>query len=208
MFEQRTDGWHAERLGRVTASCLYKVMAKTKTGYGADRDNYAADLICERLTGRPTECFLNAAMIRGTELEPQARAFYEFATGNDVVETGFVQHPTIAMCGASPDGLVGNDGLVEIKVPNASTHIKSLRGGAIDRKYILQMHLQMACTGRTWCDFASFCPDLPGQMQLHVRRVPLDAALLAEIEAEVTKFLAEVAATVAELEGAYLKEAA
>lgn len=207
-MDQRTDEWFAARLGKVTASCIGKVMARTKTGYGADRGNYLAQLVTERLTGTPTDGFSNAAMQWGTDTEPQARAAYSFIVGSDVVEIGFVPHPTIAMSGASPDGLIADDGLVEIKCPNSATHITTLRGGGIDRKYLLQMQWQIACTGRAWCDFASFDPRLPLEMQLHVERVDRDVDLIAEIENEVTAFLAEVDATVADLRARYMREAA
>lgn len=207
-MDQRTDEWFAARLGKVTASCIGKVMARTKTGYGADRGNYLAQLVTERLTGTPTDGFSNAAMQWGTDTEPQARAAYSFIVGSDVVEIGFVPHPTIAMSGASPDGLIADDGLVEIKCPNSATHITTLRGGGIDRKYLLQMQWQMACTERAWCDFASFDPRLPLEMQLHVERVDRDVDLIAEIENEVTAFLAEVDATVADLRARYMREAA
>ncbi len=208
MHDQRTDGWHLDRLGKVTASCIYKVMARTKTGYGADRANYHAQLVAERLSGAPTEGFTNAAMQWGVDTEAQARAMYAFQTGSDVEETGFWPHPCIAMSGASPDGLVGAKGLIEVKCPNTATHIATLRGGGIDRKYMLQMQWQMACTGREWCDFASFDPRLPLAMQLHVERVELDKRLLDEIEDEVGKFLREVDAAVSDLTARYLAVAA
>lgn len=208
MMDQRTDEWFAARLGKVTASKIADVMAKTKTGYGAGRANYAAQLVTERLTGTKADSFTNAAMQWGTDCEPRARAAYEFTTGLTVVETGFVDHPAVAMSGASPDGLVGDDGLVEIKCPNSATHIATLQGGGIDRKYLLQMQWQMACTGRQWCDFASYDPRLPLEMQLHVERVARDDALIAEIEAEVTAFLTEVQSTVADLEARYLHQKA
>lgn len=208
MHDQRTDGWFNDRLGKVTASCIYKVMARTKTGPGADRTNYAAQLVTERLTGTPPESFTNAAMAWGVETEARARAAYEFKQGLDVAEVGFIPHPRIAMSGASPDGWVATDGLVELKCPNTATHITTLTGAPIDRKYLYQMQWQIACCEREWCDFASFDPRLPGPMQLHVRRVERDADLIAEMETEVEKFLAEVAATVADLEARYLKVAA
>jgi len=209
MAEQRTSEWHQERLGKVTASCLHKVMAKLRDGRpGADRSNYMAQLICERLTGNPTEGFTNAAMQRGTDIEPQARAMYCFQTGADVEETGFHVHPAIEMAGASPDGLIGEDGLLELKCPNSATHIATLRGEPIDRKYVLQMQWQMACTGRAWCDFASFDDRLPEEMALHIQRVQRDEKLIAEMEAEVRAFLAEVEAAVSELTDTYMKEAA
>lgn len=209
MLEQRSDAWFEQRLGKVTASCICKVMAKTKTGYGADRANYKAQLVTERLTGTREESYVNAAMLHGIETEAQARAAYEFTQGADVVEVGFIPHPSIAMSGASPDGLVGSLGLIEIKCPNSATHIATLQGAGIDRKYQLQMQWQIACTEREWCDFASFDPRLPLEMQLYVERVKRDEALIEEIEGEVVKFLAEVDETVADLRARYLhKEAA
>ena len=207
MAEQRTDAWLSERCGRVTASAIYKVMARTKTGYGADRANYHAQLVAERLTGTPAENFTNSAMLWGIETEEQARAMYSLEVGEPVIETGFHPHPSILFCGASPDGLVGDTGLVEIKCPNTATHIATLTGSSIDRKYILQMQWQMECTGRDWCDFASFDPRLPDEMQLHVRRVERDQALIDEISDEVTKFLTEVANTVEQLTTSYRKAA-
>lgn len=139
---QRTDEWLSERAGKVTASMISAVMSKLRDGKtpGADRKNYMADLVAERLTGVPKQGFTNAAMQHGIDTEPQARAMYELEYGVSVVETGFVPHPTIEGTGASPDGLIGDDGLVEIKCPNTATHIETLRGAKIDRKYLLQMH--------------------------------------------------------------------
>lgn len=189
MNTQGTPEWHADRLGKVTASKISDVMMKpTTAGY----QNYRAQLLCERLTGEPTEGFTSAAMTHGTETEPQARAFYEMQTGLDVQEVGFIQHPKLVMSGASPDGLVGSDGLVEIKCPQPAKHIATLTGGEIDRKYLLQMQWQMACTDREWCDFVSFSPALPVEMQMHCRRVPRDAELIEAITAAVTEFLAEI----------------
>ena len=208
-MEQRTDEWLSERAGKVTASRIADVMAKTKSGHGAGRANYMADLVAERLTGVPKQGFTNAAMQWGTETEPYARDRYSEEMLCVVEEVGFVRHPTIENTGASPDGLVGDDGLVEIKCPNTATHIETLRGGAIDRKYILQMHWQMICCERQWCDFVSFDPRLPLEMQLHVQRVERDEELCAEIEAEVTAFLKELDETVADLRARYMmKEAA
>lgn len=206
--EQRTGDWFAARLGKVTASKIADVMARTKSGWSASRANYAAQLVTERLTGTREDGFINAAMQWGTDTEPQARAMYELEKGVAVAECGFFDHPKIEMSGASPDGLVGDDGLVEIKCPNSATHIATLRGEPIPDKYIKQMQWQMACTGRKWCDFASFDPRLPDAMQLHVQRVARDDEMIAEMEAAVSDFLAEVAATVADLEARYLREAA
>ena len=189
MFDQGTDEWLAERAGKVTASALSNVMmAKTTAGY----QNYMADLICERLTGSPVESFKSAAMEYGTETEPQARAFYELESGNNVLECGFIPHPLLADSGASPDGLVGEVGLVEIKCPQPAKHIKNLMGGTIDKGYMLQMQWQMECTGREWCDFVSFNPSFPDHLKMSIRRVERDAEAQADIKTAVTSFLAEV----------------
>lgn len=208
MMEQRTDEWFTARCGKVTASALYKVMAKTKTGWGADRTNYAAQLVTERLTGRPADSFTNSAMQWGIDTEAQARMAYAFHADENPVEIGFLDHPRIAWSGASPDGLVGLNGMIEIKCPNTATHIATLDGAPIDRKYLYQMQWQMACAERDWCDFVSFDPRLPPAMQMHTRRVERDDELLGELETAVTDFLAEVAETVARLEARYMKEAA
>ena len=152
-MEQRSEEWYTARLGCVTASRAADVMAKTKAGYSASRGNYMAQIITERLTERPTEGFSSSAMQWGTDTEPQARMAYELMTGETVEETGFVPHPTIKFFGASPDGLVGSDGLIEIKCPNTATHIDTLLSDKVPSKYIKQMHVQMICTDRQWCDF-------------------------------------------------------
>jgi len=193
MIEQRSEEWFLERLGCATASRISDIVAKTKTGYSASRANYMAQLIVETLTGKPQESYTNAAMQWGTETEPQARASYSFFTGHDVQEVGFVRHPTIEKSGASPDGLVGDDGLLEIKCPNTATHIDFLLGGTIDKKYLLQMQWQMICTGRKWCDFVSFDPRLPIDLQMKVVRVVIFAkSEIESIEEEVKDFLFEL----------------
>lgn len=191
-MQQHSEEWFAARLGRVTGSRVADVMAKTKAGYSASRANYMAELICERLTGQQAERFTNAAMQWGTDTEPRARAAYEFLTDNPVIETGFVLHGDIADFGASPDGLVADDGLVEIKCPNTATHIETLLGESVPGKYVTQMQAQMSCTGRAWCDFVSFDPRLPGDMQLWVKRVQRDEAFIADMEAEILAFLSEI----------------
>jgi len=191
-MEQRSDEWFAARLGCVTASRTADVMAKTKSGYSASRANYMAQLITERLTGRASEGFSSAAMQWGTDTEPQARAAYELMTGRDVTEVGFVKHPTIDGFGASPDGLVGDNGLIEIKCPNTATHIETLLAEKVPSKYITQMHVQMICTGRDWCDFVSFDPRLPGDMSFWMQRVHRDPDLCKEIETEVATFLQDL----------------
>lgn len=201
--------WHAIRCGRVTASRVADVVAKTKTGWGASRANYAAELIAERLTGRTAEGFTNAAMAWGTEQEPAARTAYEFYWNVDVVQVGFVVHPSIADSGASPDGLVGDDGLIEVKCPNTATHIDTLINQTVPAKYVTQMMWQMACTGRRWCDFVSYDPRLPESMQMFVKRVHRDDNVIAELESEVVRFLEnEVEAKVSALRRLYEQEAA
>ena len=191
-MDQRTDDWFAARLGKVTASRIADVVAKTKSGPSASRANYMAQLIVERMTGKPTESYSNSAMQWGTDTEPLARAAYEMTTDYMVNEVGFVEHESLAMCGASPDGLVGEKGLIEIKCPNTSTHIETLINGTIDNKYMLQMQWQMACTDREWCDFVSFDPRMPEPLQLKIIRVPMNEALVVDLENQVEQFLNEV----------------
>ena len=198
-MEQRTDDWFVARLGKVTASRVADVAAKTKTGYSASRDNYMADLIVERLTGQKASTFSNAAMEYGTLMEPNARAAYSARAGELVEEVGFIDHPTIAMSGASPDGLVG-EGLVELKCPNTSTHLEYLLAGEPPAKYVTQMQWQMACTARPWCDFVSYDERLPEHLRVFVKRVMRDDKRIAELEAEVTKFLTELDEKLKQLE--------
>ena len=198
-MEQRTDDWFAARIGKVTASRVADVVAKTKSGYSASRDNYMAQLVCERLTGKPTESFSNAAMQWGTETEPLARAAYEAKMDVLVDEVGFIDHPSIVNSGASPDGLVGADGLIEIKCPNTSTHIDTLLNQAVPKKYADQIFWQMACTGRDWCDFVSYDPRLPPDLQLFIKRIPRDNQYIRLLESEVIEFLQETATKVAKL---------
>ena len=205
---QGTPEWFAARLGKVTASRVADVIAKTKTGWGASRANYAAELIAERLTGTAAEGFRSAAMDWGTEKEPEARASYEFRHDADVVQVGFAQHPTIEMSGASPDGLVGADGLVEIKCPQTATHLDTLLGNPIPAKYLTQMQWQMASTGRLWCDWVSFDPRLPEAMRLFVQRVKRDDELIGALEKQVREFLAEVDAKVIALNERYVRRPA
>lgn len=203
MTEQGTPEWKAERAGRVTSSRIADMLAKTKTGWGASRANYAAQLVAERLTGNVAEGFKSAAMEFGTEYEAEARAMYAFANGVDPHEVGFIPHHTIPMAGCSPDGLIEPDGLAEFKCPNTATHIETLRGASIPGRYMLQMQWQMACTGRAWCDFISYDPRMPQNMQMFIVRVPRDPVRIVEIEKEARAFLADVEDTVADLERRY-----
>lgn len=208
-MDQGSPEWFSARLGKVTASRVADVVARTKTGWGASRANYMAALIAERLTGTPAEAFSSAAMQWGTEQEPLARMAYEFRTNETVEQIGFIDHPRIAMTGASPDGLVGADGLIEIKCPNTATHLDTLLGEPIPAKYVTQMQWQMVCTGRAWCDWASFDPRLPEEMRMFVQRVRRDDAMIANLERDVSEFLDELTSKVAALNKRYgLKAAA
>ena len=209
MNDQGSAAWLAERAGKVTASKVADVIAKTRSGWGASRANYMALLIAERLTGQPADSYTNAAMQWGTDQEPHARAAYEAETGSLVEQVGFITHPVISMSGASPDGLVGPDGLIEIKCPSTATHIETLLGAEIDHKYFCQMQWQMACTGRAWCAFASFDPRMPEHMRLHVAIVKRDDKFIASLEKDVREFLCELDAKLAALNKSHpLKEAA
>jgi putative phage-type endonuclease len=209
MIEQGTAEWLAQRCGKVTASKIADLMAKTKSGWASSRANYKAQLVAERLTGRVAESYTNGAMQWGTQTEPEARRAYEFFVDRDVQEVGFVPHPTIGMAGASPDGLVGEDGLLELKCPLTATHIETLLGGTVPDKYRKQMMFQMACTGRQWCDFASYDPRMCESMRLFVQRVERNDDEIKEIEDAVRAFLAELDETVAALRDRYeVKEAA
>lgn len=195
-MDQRTPEWYAARAGKVTASRLSDVLASIKSGEAASRANYRAELVAERLTGKCSEGFSSGAMQWGVDTEPAARLAYEAETGLIVSEVGFVDHPTIKHSGASPDGLVGDDGLIEIKCPETKTHIATLISGKAPTKYMPQMQWQMACTGRAWVDFVSFDPRMPESMQLFIIRVPRDHGLIDGYEHAVRDFLAEVEETI------------
>lgn len=197
-MEQRTEEWYQARLGKVTASKVASVLAKRDS---ATRADYLTDLVLERLTGKQQEFYQNEAMQWGTDTEPQARMAYEAETGNLVDELGFIDHPTIANFGCSPDGVVGEDGLLEVKCPNSKTHLSTLLSGKAPSKYIPQMQTQMAVMNRQWCDFVSFDPRLPEDLQLFVIRVNRDDEYIAKLEEEVSIFLEEVDETVTKLKG-------
>lgn len=202
-LEQGTPEWLAYRAGRLGASSIGDMLAKTKSGWGASRANLRARLIAERLTGAPLETYSNAAMQWGTATEPQARAMYEFMRDVVVQQVGYVDHPSIEMAGCSPDGLVDPLGLLEIKCPNTATHLETLLTGNFDGKYVLQCQWQMATTGRAWTDLVSFDPRLPAEMQLFIKRIDRDVALIADIEKEARVFLDEIESTIRQLKAKY-----
>lgn len=198
MNAQGSPEWFADRCGKVTASRIADIIAKTKSGESASRANYRAQLVAERLTGKPADSFSSAAMQWGTDNEPFARMAYEAHTGILVKETGFVPHPQIELAGASPDGLA-DDGLTEIKCPNTSTHIDYFLSGLPPEKYKPQMAWQMACTGRKWCDFVSFDPRMPENMQIVIARYVPEDGYISMLEDEVKKFIFEVESIIEQL---------
>jgi putative phage-type endonuclease len=207
MIEQRTEEWFQQRLGKVTASRISDVIAKTKTGVSTSRQNYLIQLVSERLTGKKGDSFVNQAMLDGIERESAARALYERTRGVSVTEVGFFDHPVIKNSGASPDGAVNAEedgkyaGLIEIKCPIETTHTNTLMSKEVPSKYKSQIQWQMASVSPNvkWVDFISFNPNFPDTMQLFVARVERDNAYIAELEAEVIKFLDEVEQTIIKL---------
>lgn len=198
-IEQGTEEWFAARAGKVTASRIADVLATIKSGESAARRNYRTQLVCERLTGKIEETFSNSHMERGIALEPYAREAYELQTGSIVEQVGFIDHPAIEMSGASPDGLVGSDGSIEIKCPTPANHIEYLLGKEPPSKYKPQMTWQMLCAERQWVDFVSYCPEMPAHLQLFVVRFVPEAEYSVTVAQEVIKFLAEVDETIAKL---------
>ncbi|KLT73282.1 exonuclease [Neisseria arctica] len=200
-MEQRTDEWFSARAGKVTASMVYAVAAKGRNGqYYKAREDYLNKLLCERLTNSPSESVNSRSLQHGRDLEPKARAIYIIETGNDVSEIGFIQHPEITGSGASPDGLVYPDGLVEIKCPTTAVHIGFLKNSKPKDEYFYQMQWQMACTGRKWCDFVSYDDRLPEHLSYKCIRINRDDDLIQEIETEVVSFLGELEQQIKELE--------
>lgn len=192
MIEQGSPEWLALRAGKVTASRVADILAKTKTGVSASRGNYLIQLAIERATGQIEPSFTNEAMQWGIDNEAQARMAYEVESGNFVDQVPFVEHSNIDGFGASPDGLVGSMGLVEIKCPNSATHWSYIKANAPPNKYYIQMQAQMACTNTEWCDFVSFDPRMPERSQLLIVRVDREQAFIDEMEEAVKQFLNEV----------------
>jgi putative phage-type endonuclease len=199
---QGSDEWFKARLGKVTASRLVEVMTNGNgEAKSVTREKYKMDLACELLSNTKAESFTNDAMARGAELEPIARMFYEVKFNVVVQEVGFINHPFVLMSGASPDGLVSDDGMIEIKCPNKNTHGTTILNGEISTKYMCQMQWQMACAGRAWCDYVSFCPEMIDGLELFVKRVPRDDEFIAKAEQAVTKFYDEVIEIITQIKG-------
>lgn len=207
MTGQRTPDWFAMRAGKFTGSRFADLMAVTKSGPATSRANLIATLAVERITGTCVETYSNGAMQRGTELEPDARSAYETHAGDLVDEVAFVQHPSLPFVGVSPDGLVGSDGLVEIKCPSAmAKHLSALRTGDHAKEYRWQLQGQLWVTGRSWIDAVSYDPRWPEHLQIAVVRIERDDKAIAELEAACIAADAEVSSLVEELTN--MKEAA
>jgi len=199
MSDQGTMEWRRERLGRITASMCKHTIAKTKTGWSSSRKDYMMQLLAERLSGTPEDFYITKAMQWGMDQEASARHRYEEATGRSVLLVGFIPHPTIPNCGASPDGISEGllakgeeDGLVEIKCPNTSTHVENMARGSHDPQYEAQMTLQMLCTKTSWCDMVSFDPRLPAPLDIVINRYYLDLVFAKELEDGIKAFEEEL----------------
>lgn len=193
-MEQRTKEWFEVRWGRATASRFADIMAVGRAGQPlASRKNYLSQLVIERLTEPPTEDdgYKSPAMEWGIQYEPTAVLEYEMQTGNSVGNAFFEKHPKL-MAGASPDGYIGEDGLIEIKCPNSATHLETLQTKAIPKQYIAQVQGQLWITGRKWCDFISYDPRFPANAQLFITRVKRDEKYIKQLTKEVVRFLREV----------------
>ena len=184
--EQNSAKWIWARTGRITASRIFDLMATLKRGgEAASRRDYRAELIAERLTGKTENRYVSKEMRYGSEQEPFARTAYEIRTENIVDQMGFVFHPRLDFSGASPDGLISDDGGVELKCPKTTTHLAYIAAGTVPKEYENQMLWNMACAEREWWDFVSFDPRLPEKLRLFIVRMPRDEARIAEMEREV-----------------------
>jgi putative phage-type endonuclease len=188
--------WLELRRGFVTASRVADILAKTKTGPSASRQNYLIELALQRVTGVVEESYQNEAMLRGTQEEPLARDAYQKETKTFVEELPFVKHKTIEWFGCSPDGIIrkqdGTYNLLEIKNPNSATHWSYIKAGEPPTKYKIQMMAQMACTGADWCDFYSYDSRMPEGSRSFLARLPRDNAFIESMENDIKAFLEEV----------------
>lgn len=189
---QRSPEWFAIKAGKVSASRIVDIMKGVKGAYLASREDYKIELVYEILTGKKEESFISDDMQRGIDLEDMARSTYEATTGNLVDEVGFITHDHINNFGCSPDGLVGQNGGIEIKCPKGKNHLKSILKGFVKRDYIFQMQTLMMVDNRQWCDYVSYDPDAPENLQLYIKRIIRDETLIMEIEFEVKKFQTEL----------------
>lgn len=196
-MEQHTAEWWNARCGKVTASRIGDIMARTQKGaYTAARGHYLKEKVAERITGKNRERRRVASLDHRLELEPDARAAYEFYTDSKVELVGFIDHPTIPNAGASPDGLVVPRGGMEIKCCDAEMHIEIISAGAIDPNYLYQCHFNIDCAEADWWDFTAFNPEMPEELKLYVKRIERDDIMIANVQKEVIEFNAEVDAKV------------
>jgi len=196
---QTTAAWHENRLGKVTASRVFDIMP-TKTGKNpATRKKYMLELLAERITGVELDNYVSKAMEWGTQTEPLARSAYEAWTGNIVTEVGFINHPSIPSFGASPDGLVGEDGGIEIKCPTQTTHLEVMSAGKINPRYIYQMQTGMMCTGREFWDYVDYDPRMPEFAMYYCIRIKAVPLMFQQIEIEVRLFTEELDVMEAEI---------
>jgi len=197
---QGSQEWHEARCGSIGATAINDIMSTGKgSAESAGRKNYRAAKVCEILTKFTAENYVNAAMQRGIDLEPAARDVYSFVRGVDVEQVGLIKHPVLTYSHASPDGLVGDDGMIEIKVPSPANHIDYLLGRVVPSIYVKQLQWQMACSGRLWNDFVSYGPELPEEMQIFIVRMERDDAMIAEMEKAVIEFQVSIEKMIAEL---------
>lgn len=207
--EHGSEEWHQARCGKVTASRIADIVRQTKSGVSKMRQTYLGEIVAERMSGKPvTSGFRSKPMEWGIETEDEAREVYGIMRGVMPIKVGLVIHPNIPMAAASPDRLVGEDGLIEIKCPNTATHIDTLLGAKIDLDYWKQIQWQLACTGREWCDFVSYDPRMPSDLALHVTRVVPNREAISALTDAVTAFLGDVDATVQKLTTLYRAKAA
>lgn len=184
--QQGSPEWYAARSGKATASCFGKAIAG---GQGKTRTAYMIQLIAERMTGEPQEGYSNAVMQRGSEIEPQAREYYELLNDCPIRQVGFLERDEHV--GASPDGLVGLDGMVEIKCPNSTTHIETILAGKVPTKYKPQIQGQLWVSGYDWVDFVSYDPRVH-QKPYFCERVYRDEDYIKELSIKITMFITDM----------------
>lgn len=197
---QRTEQWRQDRCGKATASRVLDIITRTRNGWGHARGKYLDQLIAERLSGRPQDMRRIKSLDDRSDLEPDARDAYCFYTDNEIELVGFVPHPTIENAGASPDGLVNSDGMLELKCLDAGNHHKLFAGDLSPLEdYLPQVHFGMACTERKWTDLVAYCPIMPEELKMFRQPIQRDDDLIVVLEREVKAFLAEVDSKVAAL---------
>ena len=198
---QGTQDWLQQRLGKVTASVIHKVLSDKTT---TSKQLLLKSLVMERVSGTPTRHVKSSDMLRGLQLEPKAKEAYEKHTQSTIINTGFINHPNIDMAGASPDGLILESGLIEIKCLNLRNHEQILKNQNVPKQYFNQIQFQLACTQRQWCDFVAFHPE--ADQRLFIKRVFPEAEIMQMIESKVELFLLEVDQSYLELKQQNLQD--